>query len=133
MAGIAGCGCRLVKEHQVAANGLPEGVASRAGDILMAALERECRLLVIEKRRLPLVAVVAGGAVAAARPKLVSVGVLVALAASDRSALELNVQQGEFHVRRLVAIDAGHGTMRALQREFRPLVVEFRQIFPFLG
>src|ERR1017187_8693961 len=85
---LAGCGRRLVKEHQVVAGLLLEGMAGRATNILMAALERKRGLLVIEERGLPLVAVVAGGAIAAARAELVGVRVLVAFAASGGGAGE---------------------------------------------
>jgi hypothetical protein len=53
VASLAGCGRRLVKEHQVVAGLLLEGMAGRAANILMAALERKRGLLVIEERGLP--------------------------------------------------------------------------------
>ena len=81
MAGLAGLGRRLVKQHRVSVHQLLERVAGRAGNILVAALERERRLLVVEERGLPLVAVVAGGAVVALRAELVGMRILVAFAA----------------------------------------------------
>ena len=87
----------------------------------------------IEERWLPFVAVVARFTVVAAGAKLVCVRVFVALAASLGGALELNVEHIELHIRRFVAIGTGHGAVRAHQREVSALVIEFRQVFPFLG
>ena len=57
----------------------------------MAALEWKCRLVVIEERRSPFVAVVAGRAVTAACAELVCVRVLVTLIAGLRGAGEFDV------------------------------------------
>jgi len=99
----------------------------------VASLEREFRLFMIEKGRLPLVAVVAGGAILAASPELFGVRVLMALATCCGGARKLNMQHCQLHVRRLVAIGTGHGSMRTYQRKLCTLVVEFREILPFLG
>ena len=133
MASRTGRGAGLVKQHQVAVHRFLERVAGRTGHILVAALERKRRLLVIEERWLPLVAVVATCAVVPTRAKLVRVRILVALAAGNRGRCELNVEHGKFHVRRLVAVGTSRGSMRAFERELRPSVVELRQILPFLG
>jgi len=56
MTSLAFCWSWLVEEHQRSIHRFLEGVAGRAGNILVSAFERESRLLVIEERRAPLVA-----------------------------------------------------------------------------
>src|ERR1039458_712657 len=92
VASLASHRCRLVEQHEFALHRLLENVAGCAGGILMATLEREFGFLVIEERGLPLVAVVATGAIAAACAELVGVRILVALTASRGSAGEPNVE-----------------------------------------
>lgn len=111
VASFAGLWRGLVKEDEVSAHRLFKRVAGRAGNILVAAFEGKCRLIVIEQRRPPLVAVMASGAVAGLGAELVCMRVLVAVPASRGSTLELNMKQGQLHVGRLVAICAGHGAM----------------------
>jgi len=111
MASITCGGARLVKQHQIAVYGLFQGMASRTGHFLVASLEGERSLLVIEKGGLPFVAVVANGAVVGASAELCGVGVLVAFATSGGGNRELHVQHGQFHVRRLVAIGTGDSAM----------------------
>ena len=111
MACLAGRWRWLVKEHHVVGDRFPEGMASRACNLLMGTLERESRLFVIEKRGPPFVAVMAGGAVIGASTELVSMRVLVTLVARPGSTGEINMQHGQFHVRRLVAVGALDGAM----------------------
>lgn len=91
MASLAGRWRGLVEKHEVSVHRLLECVASRAGHVLMAALEGKCGLLVIEERGLPLVAIVATGAVVFPGAELVSVGVLVALRAGRRGTCKVNM------------------------------------------
>ena len=120
----AGRGSGLVKQHEITGDRLLEGVAGGAGNILVAPFERKLRFLVIEKRWFPLVAVVADSTIVGARAELVGVRVFVAVAAGAGGAVEPDMQHGQFHVRGLVAIRAGHGTMGAQERELGPVVVE---------
>lgn len=124
MTSLAFCWSWLVEEHQCSIHGLFEGVAGRAGNVLMSAFEREGRLLVIEERRTPLVAVVARGTVAGLRPELVCMGVFVALVAALWSTRKVHMEHRQLHVRRLVAFDAGYAAMGADQREICLRVVE---------
>ena len=71
MASLAGRRCGLIKQHKFLAHGPLQGVAGRAGHILVAALERKRRLLMIEKRRLPLDDVMTARAVLGAGAELV--------------------------------------------------------------
>src|SRR5260370_26619703 len=107
-------------------------VTVAARDAFMSALEGELRLLVIKERGLPLVAVVALGAIALLVGELLAVGIFVAFAASLGSLAEIHVEQGALHIRRLVTIGAFHGTMRADEREFRGGVIELCHVAPLL-
>lgn len=126
-------GCGLVEEDEVPIHGFLQGVASGAGNILVSAFQGERRLLVIEEGRLPSVAVVAGSAVVRLRIELPCMRVLVTLAAIFAGIAEVNMGHGQFHVRRLVALGACHGAMRADERKIRGCVVELCQVLPFPG
>lgn len=65
----------------------------------------------IEKRRPPLVAVVAGRAVRAAHAELIRVWILVAINTFVRNIGEIDVDQRSLQVRRSVTIHARHRTM----------------------
>jgi len=132
VASLAGGGRRLVKEHHLVINGLLERVAGCAGNILMAALERKRGLLVIEERWAPFVVVVACGTVVGLRAELARMRILVALIANLGGIGETNMQHGQLHVRRLVAIGAGQSAVRANQWEGGLGVVEPGQILPLL-
>ena len=133
MAVGAGRGRRFVKQYEVAVDWLLQGVASRASYFLMTSLERKRSLFVIEERGLPLITVVAGGAVIRLCAKLQGMGILVAFAAGRRGALELYVAQGQLHIGRFMALRTGHGAMGAQQRKARLRVIKFRQVLPFPG
>lgn len=124
---------RFIEQNRVTVDLLLEGVASRTGDILVAAPEREYGLLVVEERGLPLLAGVARGAISAARAELIGVRVLMTLVAYRGSVCELNVQHILLHVRRFVAIGAGYGAMGAFQWKLGARVVELRQLRPLHG
>ena len=91
VAGFAGPGRGFVKENHVSIDRFPQSVACRAGDIFVAALERELSLFVIEERGAPLIAVVASGAVKGLLGELVSMRVFMAIAAFQG-------RPGEVHV-----------------------------------
>lgn len=117
---------RLVEQHERSVYLLLQRVAGRAGDIFMSSLQRERRLVVIEERRLPLVRIVTPGAIAGASAKLIGVRILMAVRASSGSLGEVDVRHGPFHRGRAVAVDAGHGTMRAHERKVCPGMIELR-------
>lgn len=96
----------------------------------MSAPERKNRLAVIEERRPPLIAVVAGRAIVAACSELVGVRIGVAFVASLGRALELNMHHIQLHVRRLVTLCAGYGAMGAYKWKFGLGMVEFCKIVP---
>lgn len=108
-------------------------MASRACDILVSTPKGKYRLVVIEERRPPLIAVVAGRAIVAACSKLVGVRIGVAFAASLGRALELNMHHIQLHVRRLVTLCAGYGAMGAYKWKVGLGMVEFRKIVPAYG
>ena len=58
--------------------------------------------------------------------------IFMALAAGLWSFVEFHVKQGPLQVRRLVAIRAVHGPMRADKREFRCGVIEILHVVPIL-
>jgi len=122
----------LIEQNLLALHFLHQLVTIAAGDVLMSALEGESGLLVVEERGLPLVAVVAGGAVALPRGELAAMRIFMALAAGLWSFVEFHVKQGPLQVRRLVAIRAVHGPMRADKREFRCGVIEILHVVPIL-
>jgi len=133
MASLTGCWSWLIEQHRVPIHWLAEGVAGRTGDFLVASLERKRSFLVVKQGGLPLVAVMAPCAVVGAGAELVSMGVLMALAAGSGSSNELNVPHGEFHVRRLMAVSAGDGAMRTDQGKIGLRVVELCEVAPFPG
>ena|SRR5579863_1198130 len=124
MASFARFGCRFVEEDQVLAYWLFERVARRTRDVFVSSLERESRLFVIKERRLPLIAVVASGAIVDPCAKLVPMWILVTIAAFDGCFREIHLAHVELHGGRLMAVDAGHCAMRAFQREVRLRMVE---------
>lgn len=79
----------------------------------MPSLERKCRLVVVEKRRLPLDRVVATGTVARACAELVSMRVLVAIAAIDRGFCKVHVLQIQLQIRRFMAVRTCNSAVRA--------------------
>lgn len=112
---------RLIEENGLGSHDFGELVALRAAHVLVGSAQGEgCSLLVVKKRGLPLVTVVAicaGSGVGFS--ELLSVDVFVTVLALGRRSLEINIDQFRLEVRRLVAIDASRGTMRPNQSEFR--------------
>ena len=109
-----------------------------AGHIAVLTLERERgSLVVIEDGGLPLIGIVAVPAlshlVSEELGELTGVHVFVALLALLRRLFEIHIGQLGFQVGRLVAIDAGHRSMRALQGERSRAVVKPIQLMPGLG
>ena len=121
----------LVKQNRLSIDRLPIGMARGAGNVLVRAFQRERSLLVVNQRRLPLVAVVARRTVLATRAKLVGMRVLVTFAALRKSPCERHMHHISLQIRRPVTIDASHRAMRANQWEFRASMVETRHILPF--
>lgn len=109
--------CRFVEQHHLCVHRLHQFVATFAAHVAMDALQWKRRpLVVIEQRRLPLRAVVAVRArrnVIRRPGKLRTVHVLVALFTLERRALEVHILEVGTHIRRLVAVDAGHSPVRA--------------------
>ena len=122
---------RLVEEHFGSIHRLLECVTCCARDVLVSALQRESRLLMIKKRGLPLVTGMARFTLASPSAKLIRVWIIVAFAAFYGGFSEIHVTHVEFQVRRFVTIGAGHRAMRSDQRERRMRMIELRQILPF--
>ena len=131
MAGRALLGRRFVEKDRFGLDHFSQLVTFAAAYVLVCAAQRKRSLLVVEKRRFPLHAVVA---FRAARDlpfgELLSVDVFVAILALGRRHLEIHVHQLGFKVRRLVAIDACRSPMGAQQRKLGLGVVEARQLLP---
>src|SRR6266852_3568491 len=104
-------------------------------DVLVCAREREggpC--VVVESRGLPPCAIVAIGAGRdVSLGELAAMGVGMARLALERSLGEIGVDELGSHVRRLVAINAGHSAMGADQRELGFGVIETGKVFPVPG
>lgn len=125
---------RLVEEHCLSRHYFRQLMALGAVHILMSTAQRECSsFLVIEKRGLPLHAVVAlGTARNVGYGELFPVDVFVAVLALCRRGLEVHVDQLGLKVWRFVAVDARRGTVRSQQHEVRLGVVEARKFLPRL-
>ena len=123
---------RLVEKHIFTIYRLDYFVACGAGYVFVPALEREVRRVVVEKRGLPLIAVVAPRAVILLRAELVGMRIFVAFVASFGRVNEAHMHKRALKVRRLMAIRAGDGAMRAHERELCGVVVEVRQLVPVL-
>src|SRR5581483_1726755 len=101
-------------------------MASRAGDVFMPSLQQKCCLVMIEKRRLPLIRIVATGAIVCASAKLIGMRVLVAVCAPHRSLGELDVRHGPFHSGRAVTVDASHSAMGTDKRKVCRRMIKLR-------
>jgi len=122
----------LVEQHGFAFDLPHELVAIDAFHIRVYALKRKSSVsIVIEQRRLPLGAVVAFGTGRhVSFCELLAVRIFVALLAVFRRGLKVDVHHRSFKIWRLVAIDAGGGTMCTQQRESRLRVIELGQLLP---
>lgn len=131
MAGRAVLGRWFVEKDRSGLHHLRQLVTLAAAYVLVCAAQRKRGLLVVEKRRFPLHAVVA---FRTARDlpfgELLSVDVFVAILALGRCHLEVHVHQLGFKVRRLVAIDASRRTMGAKQWKLGLGVVEAGKFLP---
>ena len=130
MAVFAGFRCRLIEEHQVAIHWFLQRVACRTSDVFVPSFQRESGLVMIKKRRLPFIAVVACCAIVGPGAELVGVRILMAIAAIDGGFRKIHVPHCQFHRRRLVAVDAGRRAMRPQERKVCLCVIEPGQIFP---
>lgn len=125
---------RFVEQYRLCRNQPREFVTLDAPDILVRSAQRKlCSPIMIEQRRLPLLAVVT---VHAGRDlpfgELLSMDIVMALFALHRRGLEIHVAKLGFKIRRLVAIHAGCGAMRSQQGERGLRMVESRQFLPRL-
>ena len=130
----AGRGGRV--EQDLLAVDWPEKLmAAGAGHIAVLAFQGELGpLVMIKQGRLPLgrvVAVPAGSdLVRIELRKLPAVDIFMALLALLRRLFEVHIDELGFQIRRLVAIDAGDGSMRARQGERCRAVIKAVQLFP---
>lgn len=107
-------------------------MALRARNVLVSALQREDRLLVIEQRWPPLRRVVARRAPRRSRlGKLSAMRISMAVLALFRRLAEINVLQRKFHVRRTVTIRAPRRPVRPRQHELSCRMIECGYIRPF--
>src|SRR5579863_5592275 len=90
---FAGRRGRLIEEDGVSADNLFERMTRGTCYVFMPSLERKCRLVMIEKRRPPLDRIVATCAVGTPCTELVSVRVLMAIAAIYGGFREVHVLQ----------------------------------------
>ena len=125
---------RLVEQNRLRRHHLRQFVALGTADILMSTAQRECSsLLVVEKRRLPLHAVVAlGTARNVGYGELFPVDVFMAVLTLGRGRLEVNVDQLGFKIRRFVTVHARRRAVRSQQYKLRLGVVEAGKLFPCL-
>ena len=105
---------------------LLEGVTCRTRYILVSALQRKSSSLMIEKRRAPLVGVVARVALLCALAELICVRVFMAIAAFCGGFCEVHVSHSELEIRWLVAVCASNSAMRSEQWESRGVMIELR-------
>lgn len=123
----------LIEENLLVFHLLYVRVALSAAYINVNAFQLEERSrVVIKDGRLPFVRVVATRAAdhLSVFDKLGGVRIGVTAFAVVRGRLEVNVNQANFQVLRLVAINAGHGAMGAEKFEPGGRVIEFREISP---
>jgi len=125
---------RLVEQNRLRRHHLRQFVALGTADILMSTAQGErSSLLVVEKRRLPLHAVVALGAAGnVGYGELFPMDVFMAVLALCRCGLEVHVDQLGFKIWRFVAVHARRRAVRSQQHEFRLGVVEAGKLFPRL-
>ena len=111
-------------------------VAGRATQVAMHALQRKLRLLVVVKQRgLPLVGVVAFPTSRSPHclGELVCMNVFVTAGAISRGGSERDIPHRHPETRRLMATDAGHGSMRSLECEHRRRVIKSHELQPGFG
>jgi len=126
----------FVEQHLLAFDIAEEFVAGGAADVFVRAGQGKWgALVVVKKRRLPLGGIVAIGAGgdALGSGELTAMNVQMAFFALRRSLGEVHVDKLRFQVRRLVAVNASHGTMGAEESELGPVVIEAREVGPALG
>lgn len=128
MAGGAIFRSGFVEENSLSGDNPCQFVTFGTAHVLVRPSEGKVRpFVMIEKRRLPLHAVVTFSAAGDIYPgKLISVDVFMAVLALHWSSLEVHVDQLGFKARRLMAIDAGRRTVCPKQRELCFRVIEPR-------
>jgi len=101
---FAGRGGRLVEEHGVSADEFLERMTRRTCNVFVPSLERKSRLVVVEMRRLPLDRIMATCAVGSACSELVSMRVLMTIAAIDGGFREVHMPQIQLQIWRFMAV-----------------------------
>lgn len=116
----------LIEQNGFAIHRARQFVTCLTAHVAMRTLQRERgSRVVIEQGWLPLHAVVTVGAGRfLAFCKLPAMHILVTLFTGRGRGFEIRVNQPGAHVRRLVAVDAGGGTVSSQQRERSPGVIE---------
>lgn len=133
MAGFAGGRRRLIEENEIAPHHLLKRMARRACNVLMSPLERKEGFVVVEEGRPPLVRIVTTGAVRSSDAKLVSVRILVAIAAMRGRVRKVDILHRRSSRRTPMTFRARDSAMRAEQWKIRLAVIEFRKILPAIG
>lgn len=123
----------FVHRHALPVDHPNAGMAERAGDFFVRALQREIALrFVIEGRRLPVICVVA--VIASLRlailHELAAVGIVVATGTGRRCGLERCFGELAFRAGRLMTLLARNLDVCAPQREMRLGMIEAGQIGP---
>jgi hypothetical protein len=126
----------FVEQYLLAFHLAEELMAVATADVFVGSRQREGRALVmIEKRGLPPGGGMTAGAggIAPGLGELTAVNVGMAFLALRRGLGEVHVGELHFEVRRPVAVNASHGSMRAEESEPGPVVIEARDILPVPG
>ena len=113
MTRFAGRGSRFVEEHRVSADDFLERMTRGTCNVFVPSLERKSRLVVVEKRRLPLDRIMATCAVGSACAELVSMRILMTIAAIDGGFREVHMPQIQLEMRRFVAVRTCHSAVCA--------------------
>ena len=134
MAGDAILRRRLIEQNGLSRHHFGQLVALGAAHILMRPTQRECSsLLMVEKRRLPLHAVVAlGTARNVGYSELFPVDVFMTVLALCRRGLEVHVHQLGLKIWRFMAVHTRRRAVCSQQHELRLGVVEARKFLPRL-
>jgi len=125
--------CGLVEQHVFAINRPQSGVAFRAAEVRMHTFKFERRpRVVIEQRGSPLVGVVTADATnrLAVLLELPGMGIDVTSLTLFRSRPEIDMQQANLQVRRLMTSGTRDGAMRTEEFETGGCVVKLRQVAP---
>lgn len=98
----------------------------------MSAFEGKAGRVMIEKRRLPHIRVVARLALVLSIAELIGMRIFVTITATCRSFREVYMAHRQLKIWRLVAIGAGYCAMRSRQRKRRCVMIKLREVLPLL-